>query len=78
MYQSNMLITLINDLMDLAKLETLNFKIEKDYFDLPELINQAFKTVKWQAAKKKIHLIAEYQAFGGLENILVSNPLQQN
>ena len=33
-----MLLTLINDLMDLAKLETLNFKINEDYFDLPDLI----------------------------------------
>ena len=37
-YQSNMLLTLINDLMDLAKLETLNFKFNEEYFDLPELI----------------------------------------
>ena len=37
-YQSNMLLTLINDLMDLAKLETLNFKLNEEYFDLPLLI----------------------------------------
>ena len=30
-----MLLTLINDLMDLAKLETLNFKFNDEYFDLP-------------------------------------------
>ena len=44
-YQSNMLLTLINDLMDLAKLETLNFKFNEEYFDLPDLIKKAFKTV---------------------------------
>ena len=53
-YQSNMLLTLINDLMDLAKLETLNFKLNEEYFDLPELIKQAFKTVKCQADRKNI------------------------
>ena len=37
-YQSNMLLTLINDLMDLAKLESLNFKFNEEFFDLPELI----------------------------------------
>jgi len=37
-YQSNMLLTLINDLMDLAKLETLNFKFNEEFFDLAELI----------------------------------------
>ena len=56
-YQSNMLLTLINDLMDLAKLETLNFKLNEEYFDLPLLIKQAFKTVRCQANKKDIHLI---------------------
>ena len=55
-YQSNMLLTLINDLMDLAKLETLNFKFNDEYFDLPELIKQTFKTVKSQADKKNISL----------------------
>ena len=37
-YQSKMLLNLINDLMDLAKLETLNFKFNEEYFDLPDLI----------------------------------------
>ena len=55
-----MLLTLINDLMDLAKLETLNFKLNDDYFDLPELIRQAFQTVRCQANKKKINLVYQF------------------
>lgn len=38
-FQSNMLITLINDLLDLAKFETMNFKFNDDYFNMNELIN---------------------------------------
>ena len=53
-YQSNMLLTLINDLMDLAKLETLNFKLNEEHFNLPSLIKKAFKTVRCQAKKKDI------------------------
>ena len=49
-FQSNMLITLINDLLDLAKLETMNFKFNDDYFDYNELVKQAFNTVKYQAS----------------------------
>lgn len=49
-----MLITLINDLLDLAKLETMNFKFNEDYFSLNELITQAYNTVKYQAAQKRI------------------------
>ena len=38
-YQSHMLITLINDLLDLAKFETMNFKFNEEYFNLNELIS---------------------------------------
>ena len=32
-FQSSMLITLINDLLDLAKLETMNFKFNEEFFN---------------------------------------------
>ena len=60
-FQSNMLITLINDLLDLAKFETMNFKFNDDYFNMNELINQAYDTVKYQAAQKKIKIEIDYQ-----------------
>ena len=46
-YQSNMLLTLINDLLDLAKFETMNFTFNEDYFNMNELLNQAYDTVKY-------------------------------
>lgn len=46
-HQSSMLLTLINDLLDLAKLETMNFKFNEDYFNLSEVINQAYETMKY-------------------------------
>ena len=36
-----MLLTLINDLLDLAKIETMNFKFNEDFFDLNDVIQQA-------------------------------------
>lgn len=45
-----MLLTLINDLLDLAKLETMNFKFNEDFFNLNEVITQAYDTMKYQAA----------------------------
>ena len=38
-YQSNMLLTLINDLLDLAKFETMNFSFNEQYFNLGDLID---------------------------------------
>lgn len=34
-----MMINLINDLLDLAKFETMNFQFNDDYFDFNQLIN---------------------------------------
>ena len=55
-YQSNMLLTLINDLLDLAKFETLNFTFNDDFFDLKGLIDKAYDTVKYQAGLKNINI----------------------
>lgn len=38
-YQSKMQLNLINDLLDLAKCETMNFSFNDEYFDLNKLIN---------------------------------------
>ena len=42
-----MLLTLIQDLLDLAKLETMNFKFTDTFFNLNEVITQAYNTVKY-------------------------------
>ncbi len=37
-----MLLTLINDLMDLAKIETVNFSLNKEFFDITKYIKDSF------------------------------------
>jgi len=54
-----MLTNLINDLLDLAKLNTLNFKFNNDFFDLNILIQQSLDTMKYMASQKKVSLIYE-------------------
>jgi len=44
-----MLINLINDLLDLAKINTFNFKFNDNYFDMNDLILKACDTVKFIA-----------------------------
>ena len=36
-----MLLNLINDLLDLAKINSLNFSFNNNYFDLKELVKKA-------------------------------------
>ena len=42
-----MLLNLINDLLDLAKITSLNFKFNDNYFDIRESIQKACQTVKY-------------------------------
>ena len=49
-----MLINLINDLLDLAKMDSLNFKFNNAYFDLADLIQKAHDSVKFIANQKSI------------------------
>ena len=51
-FSATMLGNLINDMLDLAKFEAGTFKFHDDFFDLIEVIEQAFETIKYQADRK--------------------------
>ena len=55
-----MLTNLINDLLDLSKIDSLNFKLNEDYFNLIEIVDMAFKTVKYSSDQKNIKLQLEF------------------
>ena len=42
-----MLTNLINDLLDLAKINSLNFKFNNNFFDISKLFQNAIDTVKF-------------------------------
>ena len=44
--QSSMIINLVNDLLDLAKIEEFKFKLSEEYFDLSQAIDDACITMK--------------------------------
>ena len=46
-YCSTMLLNLINDLMDLAKLEKVKFSLNNNFFDLTKTIKAAFGTLSY-------------------------------
>ena len=53
-FSATMLGNLINDMLDLAKFESGTFKFHNDFFDLVEIIEQAFETIRYQAERKEI------------------------
>jgi signal transduction histidine kinase len=56
MFSATMLNNLINDMMDLAKMESGTFIFHDDYFDLVEIIQNSFQVLRFLAEKKKIKM----------------------
>ena len=46
-YCSTMLLNLINDLMDLAKLEKMKFELNNEFFDITKTVQRAFETLSY-------------------------------
>ena len=67
-FQSKMQQNLINDLLDLSKIDSFNFKFNNDYFNMIDLIKNAFKTIKHSASKKNINLMYKLDAQISNEN----------
>ena len=55
-----MITNLINDLLDLAKFENSVFKMNEDYFNLFEVVNEAFNMVAYSAEENNIRLLLEF------------------
>jgi signal transduction histidine kinase len=58
---------LINDLMDLGKLQNGVFKFEEEFFSLPKVILQAFEILKSTALQKNIELSASIRDYKTLD-----------
>lgn len=53
-FSSTMLLNLINDLLDLAKIENSSFNLNWSYFNLFEVIEHSVETLNSQLSQKKI------------------------
>lgn len=58
-FSQSMQENLINDLMDLAKLENNKFQMTKEYFSLPAMIHKSFQILLGSANQNNIKLVAE-------------------
>mmetsp|Transcript_13325 Transcript_13325/g.20815 ORF Transcript_13325/g.20815 Transcript_13325/m.20815 type:complete len:142 (+) Transcript_13325:2328-2753(+) len=61
-HSSIMLLTLINDLLDLAKQQKLTFQLNNGYFNLKEAVVSTFKTLDFMATQKGITTQLEIEA----------------
>ena len=61
LFSSTMLLNLINDLLDLAKIENSSFNLNWNYFDLFETVVKTADTLDSCLTQKNIKLTHEYR-----------------
>lgn len=57
-FNTEIMRNLMMDLLDLAQMENNTFKLNKDFFNIFDVINAAFNVVSHVSTKKKIELVA--------------------
>lgn len=55
-FSSSTLLAILNDIMDFARIEAGNFKLDKVRFNLKDLMNQTCKIMEGNAKKKKLEM----------------------
>ena len=58
-YSAFMLTNLVNDLLDSAKLQEHVFQLDNEWFNLHEVVEEAFQIVLFSAQSKQITLVQE-------------------
>jgi PAS domain S-box-containing protein len=69
---ANGLLGIINDVLDISKIEAGKLELNKVYFSLDQLINDSVRVVKWRAAEKNIKLITKSESH--LPSVIFSDP----
>ena len=59
-FSSLMMTYLINDLLESAKLEQKTFELNQEYFNMFEVVTQAFQILHFQALMKNIKFILRF------------------
>jgi PAS domain S-box-containing protein len=70
------LLYIINDVLDLSKIESGKMPIERIEFNLPELVNQLINQVRYRAKEKKIEL--KYEIQPGVPPSVIGDPVRLN
>ena len=55
-FSSRMILNLVNDLLDLAKMENATFNLNTEYFNLFEVIDKAIENINFQAKLKEVSM----------------------
>lgn len=75
-YSANNLLALINDILDLSKIEEGKITAEKTPFSVADLLSTLEKTIRIRSTEKKLDLITDFAA--DLPPVLTGDPLRLN
>lgn len=70
------LVIIINDILDISKIEAGRIEFEKIEFSLPELLQQVCKTFQFKAQKKGLTL--DYQMDTQVPNVIIGDPTRMS
>jgi len=73
---SDTLIHIINDILDLSKIEAGKIELEKIDFSIREVVNQVYQTLKFKAEEKGIQLLVIIDE--NIPEILLGDPVRLN
>jgi signal transduction histidine kinase len=48
---------LVNDLLDLAKHQNMTFELHQSFFNLSDIVNKVFMTLRFLSSKKNIKMV---------------------
>ena len=73
---SEILLHIINDILDLSKIESGKMELEKIDFSLLQTVDQVIETLRHKADEKGLHLLSEID--GSIPDVLIGDPVRLN
>ncbi|MEI6889664.1 MAG: ATP-binding protein [Bacteroidales bacterium] len=73
---SDILLHIINDILDLSKIESGKMELEKTDFSLHQTLEQILTTLRHKADEKGLHLLSEID--GSIPDVLIGDPVRLN
>ena len=68
-----MILTLVNDLLDLSKIEAFKFHLNNEYFDVVKVVGQVTDTLQPMVDIKKLVLVTTFKVVLRNENLSLHN-----
>jgi len=73
---SDILLHIINDILDLSKIESGKMELEKIDFSLRQTVDQVIETLRYKADEKGLHVLSDIDS--SIPDVLIGDPVRLN